>query len=67
MIVDRPARQRYYDKARSGVDITTAADETGPRAQLLASEGPHSADKIDDHDYHALWIEYAKLDAQSSP
>jgi hypothetical protein len=66
MIVDRPARPRYYDEAQSGVDITPAPDETGPRAQLLAPEGPHSVENVDDHDYHAFRIEYVKLGSQSS-
>ena len=66
MIVDRPARLRYYDAAGSSVDINPAADETGPRAQLLGVEGPHSVENIDGHDYHAFRIEYTRLDAQSS-
>lgn len=63
MIVDRPARLRYYDEAQSGVDIAPPANETGPRAQLLASEGPHSVENVDDHNYHAFRIEYTELDS----
>jgi hypothetical protein len=60
MIIDRPARLRYYAEARPGVDITRPTDGTGPRAELLASEGPHSVENVDDHDYHAFRIEYAR-------
>jgi hypothetical protein len=66
MIIDCPARLRYYGDARSGVDITPAAVETGPRAQALAPEGPHSVENVDDHDYHAFRIECTKLYSQSS-
>jgi hypothetical protein len=66
MIVDRPAWLRYYVEEQFGVDITPAPDETGPRAQMLAPEGPHSVENVDDHDYHAFRIEYIKLGSQSS-
>jgi hypothetical protein len=66
VIVDRPARLRYYYEAQSGVDITPAPDETGPKAQLLAPEGPHSVKNVDDHDYHAFRIEYIELGSPSS-
>lgn len=67
MIVDRPARLRYHAEARPGVDIARPAnDQVGPRAELLAPEGLHSVENVDDHDYHAFRIEYATLGRQPS-
>ena len=62
MIIDRSARLRYYAEARPGVDLAPSADDARPRAELLAPEGPHSVENVDDHDYHAFRIEYTKLD-----
>lgn len=59
MIIDQPARLRYYAEARPGVDMALPAiDHPVPRAELLAPEGPHSVENVDDHDYHAFRIEY---------
>jgi len=60
MIVDRPARLRYYALDRHGVDVSPASGADAlPRTELLAPEGPHAVENVDDHDYHAFRIEHA--------
>src|SRR5258708_11836226 len=58
MIVDEPARIRYYvgdavrfeSRARSGT-------RPGMRVRWMEPEGPHSVENIDEHRYHAMRIE----------
>lgn len=58
MIVDEPARIRYYEH---GVQtFESPAGDTppqGPRAGWMDPEGPHSVENIDTCRYHALRIE----------
>jgi hypothetical protein len=55
MIVDRPARLRYFADG-PGIDVPPADGDTAPKTELLAPEGPHSVQNIDDHDCHAFRI-----------
>jgi hypothetical protein len=67
MIVDRPARLRYYAAGNPGVDIAPSSSPgTQPRTELLGPEGPHAVENIDDHDYHAYRIEHAQIQPQSA-
>ncbi len=58
MIVDEPARIRYYlgdvlrfeSQARSG-------SPPGVRVRWMEPEGPHSVENTDQHRYHAIRIE----------
>jgi hypothetical protein len=58
MIVDEPARIRYYaggavrfeSPARSGFS-------PGVRVCWMEPEGPHSVENIDEHRYHAIRVE----------
>jgi hypothetical protein len=58
MIVDEPARIRYYrgeelrfeSPARSG-------SPPGVRVRWMEPEGPHSVENIDGHRYHAIRVE----------
>jgi hypothetical protein len=58
MIVDEPARIRYYaggtlrfeSQARPG-------HPAGVRVRWLEPEGPHSVENIDQHRYHAIRVE----------
>jgi hypothetical protein len=58
MIVDEPARIRYY---ASGALRFESPQRPGdpPVAQVrwLAPEGPHSVENIDQHRYHAIRVE----------
>jgi predicted metal-dependent enzyme (double-stranded beta helix superfamily) len=58
MIVDRPARIRYYEE---GVQTFESPPHTPPQAEPRAlwmdAEGPHSVENIDSSPYHALRIE----------
>jgi hypothetical protein len=58
MIVDEPARIRYYadgvlqfeSQARSG-------SSPGVRVRWMEPEGPHSVENIDHRRYHAIRVE----------
>jgi hypothetical protein len=57
MIVDGPARIRYY---RGDIlTFSSPADNaaSGTRASWLDPEGPHSVENVDDHRYHAIRVE----------
>jgi hypothetical protein len=58
MIVDEPARIRYYD---SGVLLFESPEHSEVPAEARVSwmepEGPHSVENIDQHRYHAIRIE----------
>jgi hypothetical protein len=66
MIVDHPARIRYYEHGvqtfESPVGDTPAP---GPKTSWMDPEGPHSVENIDSSPYHALRIELR--DAKRSP
>jgi hypothetical protein len=58
MIVDEPARIRYYQ----GVELrfesqTLAQSQPGMRVRWMEPEGPHSVENIDQRRYHAIRIE----------
>jgi hypothetical protein len=58
MIIDQPARIRYYDRGKLTFD--SPADPPpplAPRVSWLAPEGPHAVENIDDHAFHAFRIE----------
>jgi predicted metal-dependent enzyme (double-stranded beta helix superfamily) len=58
MIVDQPARIRYYEHdTQTYQSPTHPAPRPEPRAIWMAAEGPHSAENIDSSPYHALRIE----------
>lgn len=57
MIVDGPAKIRYYQ----GMELTFSSQSgdmaTEVRAQRMDPEGPHSVENFDTHPYHAFRIE----------
>ena len=57
MIVDVPARIRYY--RGDTLTFSSAPDPVpaGTRASWMAPEGPHSVENVDDHPYHAIRVE----------
>jgi predicted metal-dependent enzyme (double-stranded beta helix superfamily) len=58
MIVDRPARIRYYEHdALTFESPASAPPPLGPKATWMDAEGPHSVENIDSSPYHALRIE----------
>jgi hypothetical protein len=60
MLVDRPARIRYYagDTLTYTSPEPTSSVEPKPRVSWLDPEGPHSVDNIDEHAYGAFRIEF---------
>jgi hypothetical protein len=58
MIVDEPARIRYY---KAGVLLFESAagdaSSSGVRVRWMEPEGPHSVENIDQHRYHAIRVE----------
>jgi quercetin dioxygenase-like cupin family protein len=61
MIVDQPARIRYYEHGRLTFQSPQRQAETGaPRASWMEPEGPHSVENIDTHPYHAFRVEFAE-------
>jgi hypothetical protein len=67
MIVDGPARIRYYEG-----DVLTFASPPGPaaagiRASWMEPEGPHSVENIDDHPYHAIRVELSRHSQDREP
>jgi hypothetical protein len=58
MIVDRPARIRYYEAGvLTFVSGPSAAGGEGPRVLWMDPEGPHAVENIDRHAYHAFRVE----------
>lgn len=58
MVVDQPARIRYYDRGR--LTFESSPDEAQPPAPhttWLEPEGPHAVENIDGHRYHAYRVE----------
>ena len=58
MIVDSPARIRYY--ADGGLQFESQARLAAPpgsRVRWMEPEGPHSVENIDQHRYHAIRVE----------
>jgi len=56
MIVDEPARIRYY-QGDALLFESQARSEPGVRVRWMEPEGPHSVENIDEHRYHAIRIE----------
>jgi catechol 2,3-dioxygenase-like lactoylglutathione lyase family enzyme len=59
IIIDQPARIRYYEHDRPTFQSPERQAENGaPRASWMEPEGPHSVENIDTHPYHAFRIEF---------
>jgi hypothetical protein len=60
MLVDRPARIRYYvgDRLTYTSPEQPSHAQPGPRVSWLDPEGPHSVENIDEHPYGAFRIEF---------
>ena len=63
MIVDRPARIRYYG-SHGDLEFESPPHLEGPgpaeaalRVEWLEAEGPHSVENVDDVLYHAIRVE----------
>jgi hypothetical protein len=58
MIVDEPARIRYYQGGELLFESpASAGSPPGVRVHWLEPEGPHSVENIDERRYHAVRIE----------
>jgi hypothetical protein len=66
MIVDRPARIRYYeDGVKTFESSADSAAEPGPKVLWIDPEGPHAVENIDSCAYHGLRVELRDDDQQS--
>jgi hypothetical protein len=58
MIVDQPARIRYYEHGQLTYESPDGGDHVpGPRVSCLDAEGPHAVQNVDSHEYHAFRVE----------
>jgi hypothetical protein len=57
MIVDGPARIRYYQGGTLTFSSPPDPVPAGTRASWMLPEGPHSVENVDDHPYHAIRVE----------
>ena len=58
MIVDEPARIRYYAGGALRFESQArAGSPSGVRVRWMEPEGPHSVENIDQHRYHAIRVE----------
>jgi hypothetical protein len=57
MIVDGPARIRYYQSGVLTFESPLAVDRGAVRAMWMDPEGPHAVENIDTHAYHAFRVE----------
>jgi predicted metal-dependent enzyme (double-stranded beta helix superfamily) len=58
MIVDQPARIRYYEHGvKTFESPASAMPQPAPKASWMDAEGPHSVENIDRSPYHALRVE----------
>jgi hypothetical protein len=57
MIVDHPARIRYYESGALTFESPPTAERPSARAIWMDPEGPHSVENIDTHAYHAFRVE----------
>ena len=58
MIIDSPARIRYYAGGTLQFESQARpAEAPGPRVRWMEPEGPHSVENIDQHRYHAIRVE----------
>jgi hypothetical protein len=63
MVVHQPARSRYYtgDTLTSTSPEQSSPADSGPRANWIEPEGPHSVENVDDRIYGAFRIEFKQL------
>jgi hypothetical protein len=61
MVVDGPARIRYYQGDALTFASPADAAAAGTRAGWMDPEGPYSVENLDDHPFHAIRIETRKL------
>jgi hypothetical protein len=57
MIVDGPARIRYYQGDTLSFSSQEDTATAGTRASWMDPEGPHSVENVDNHPYHAIRVE----------
>jgi predicted metal-dependent enzyme (double-stranded beta helix superfamily) len=58
MIVDEPARIRYYEGDALRFESPARSGSTpGVRVRWMEPEGPHSVENIDERRYHAIRVE----------
>ena len=58
MIVDQPARIRYYRGDELLFESQARSEsQPGVRVRWMEPEGPHSVENIDQHRYHAIRVE----------
>jgi len=57
MIVDGPARIRYYEGDVLTFSSPPARAVAGTRASWMEPEGPHSVENVDTRPYHAIRVE----------
>ena len=58
MIVDKPARIRYYEGDTLRFESPERlGSQAGVRVRWMAPEGPHSVENIDEYRYHAIRVE----------
>jgi hypothetical protein len=58
MIVDQPARIRYYQGDELLFESQArSVPQPGVRVRWMEPEGPHSVENTDEHRYHAIRIE----------
>jgi hypothetical protein len=57
MIVDEPARIRYYESGTLTFASPLTVDRPAMRATWMDPEGPHSVENVDARRYHAFRVE----------
>jgi len=57
MIVDGPARIRYYQGDELIFSSPADTPVAGTKASWMDPEGPHSVENVDTHPYHAIRVE----------
>jgi hypothetical protein len=57
MIVDAPARIRYYEHRDLTFESPPSPGPEPPRVSWMDPEGPHSVENIDTTSYHAFRVE----------
>jgi methylmalonyl-CoA/ethylmalonyl-CoA epimerase len=67
MIVDRPARIRYYEHGVLTFESPAGnSPQAGPKASWMEAEGPHAVENIDSSPYRALRVELRDPESTSS-
>jgi len=58
MVIDAPARIRYYELGARAFESPTGRDDRPlPRVTWLGPEGPHAVENLDERRYHAIRVE----------